>query len=254
MERSALRKLLLAAGAGDPAKIEAVLRAPILRAVSPEEVLISEGLVSEWQLCELQAQHYGLPAVHLEPPSMDGGLVGLIHVEVGRMYCMIPYRKEGPMLLLALADPQDKAAVAAAEWATRMKVAPVLATRSEIKKALDFFASQAPPTQIVEQELDVPSLASDGCEGSLTPGVILRGRYRIDRLLGKGGMGAVYLAREEVLVGKKVAVKELVVSAASKPARSAIVKQFQQEAQLLARLDHPGLVDVTDYFEYLGNP
>ncbi len=79
----------------------------------------------------------------------------------------------------------------------------------------------------------------------LKPGTILRGRYRIIGLIGAGGMGAVYLAGDDRLDGRQCAVKEQRLDAAlSQNAR----EQFHQEASILARLDHPGLPKVSDYF------
>ena len=76
----------------------------------------------------------------------------------------------------------------------------------------------------------------------LTPGAIVHNRYKIIRLLGKGGMGAVYLAEDQNLPGKLVAVKENF-----DPSRSA-QEQFKREAVILARLKHPNLPQVTDHF------
>lgn len=72
-------------------------------------------------------------------------------------------------------------------------------------------------------------------------GTILRDRYEIKRLLGKGGMGAVYLAFDQTLLSD-TAVK---VNQGSGEKSSA---QFLQEARLLAKLRHPNLPRVIDYF------
>lgn len=82
----------------------------------------------------------------------------------------------------------------------------------------------------------------------LAEGTLLASRYRIISVLGQGGMGAVYLARAEAL-DKPVAVKEMRVSARDDAHRRDAVEQFQQEARFLARLSHPNLVPVTDFFE-----
>ncbi|MEJ2563057.1 MAG: protein kinase [Anaerolineales bacterium] len=75
----------------------------------------------------------------------------------------------------------------------------------------------------------------------LAPGSILRDRYRIEDQLGKGGMGAVYLAHDLTL-DLRVAVKEnLSINPDSE-------EQFLREARLLAELRHPNLPRVTDYF------
>ncbi len=80
---------------------------------------------------------------------------------------------------------------------------------------------------------------------NLPPNTILRDRYRIIGLIGSGGMGAVYLADDLRLDGRRCAVKEQrLENAVSQAGR----KQFQQEASILARLDHPGLPKVSDYF------
>lgn len=80
----------------------------------------------------------------------------------------------------------------------------------------------------------------------LEVGERLSGRYKIERTLGKGGMGAVYLASQESLGGKKVAVKEMVLQ--DSRATESAVEQFRREATFLAHLDHPNLVKVTDFF------
>jgi serine/threonine-protein kinase len=83
----------------------------------------------------------------------------------------------------------------------------------------------------------------------LTTGQMLQNRYRIVILLGQGGMGAVYRAWDTRL-NIAVAVKELVPQSGLDAAMlDRLRQQFIQEAQTLARLDHPHLVTVSDYFE-----
>ena len=75
----------------------------------------------------------------------------------------------------------------------------------------------------------------------MEPGSLLHERYRIEGMLGKGGMGAVYVAYDQTLQ-LRVAVKEnLSVSSDSE-------RQFHREASLLASLRHPNLPRVTDHF------
>jgi serine/threonine protein kinase len=85
--------------------------------------------------------------------------------------------------------------------------------------------------------------------GRLDPGTILYQRYRIVGLIGSGGMGAVYLADDIRLQGRRCAVKETqILSSLSDEAMQALRDQFYQEASTLARLDHPNLPKVSDYF------
>jgi Tol biopolymer transport system component len=75
----------------------------------------------------------------------------------------------------------------------------------------------------------------------LNVGEVLRDRYRIDALLGQGGMGAVYHATD-LTFNTPVAIKENLEATAEAQ------KQFAREASLLHQLRHPNLPRVTDYF------
>ncbi len=76
---------------------------------------------------------------------------------------------------------------------------------------------------------------------TLQPDAILQDRYRIIRQLGKGGMGAVYEAVDQRL-DAIVALKETF------SIDERLRRQFEQEARLLAGLNHPALPRVSDYF------
>ncbi|MBS2037894.1 protein kinase [bacterium] len=83
---------------------------------------------------------------------------------------------------------------------------------------------------------------------NLEEGKLLANRYKVEKVLGQGGMGAVYLARDSSLGDKAVAIKEMRVSAADDKQQQAALQQFRQEAQFLANLEHPNLVQVSDFF------
>src|SRR6187399_1927484 len=74
---------------------------------------------------------------------------------------------------------------------------------------------------------------------SLTPGSQL-GSYEIQSLLGEGGMGQVYKARDGKL-GREVAIKVLPASVANDPERLA---RFEREAKLLASLSHTNIAQI----------
>ena len=78
--------------------------------------------------------------------------------------------------------------------------------------------------------------------GALVGGV-LGGRYRIEALIGQGGMGAVYRA-EHVLMRKPVAVKVLHGEMSTMPE---IVARFEREAVAAGRIQHPNVITATDF-------
>jgi serine/threonine protein kinase len=81
-------------------------------------------------------------------------------------------------------------------------------------------------------------------------GDVLSGRYRVTRLLGRGGMSAVWLARDDVL-DRDVAVKMLHIRRLES---AEAVERFEREARTLASLTHPGIVTVIDRGDDHGRP
>ncbi len=82
---------------------------------------------------------------------------------------------------------------------------------------------------------------------------LIHNRYMIKKIIGQGGMGCIYLAEDTRLSGRLCALKEVehertLDSALHKEAQN----QFKQEATILARLDHPNLPKVSDFFS-IGN-
>lgn len=82
----------------------------------------------------------------------------------------------------------------------------------------------------------------------LPPGTILSERYEIVKRLGKGGMGSVYLAKDQRLSNTLRAVKQMVVEFIDMDQYTKAIDDFRREAEVLASLDHPGIPSIYDYF------
>lgn len=83
----------------------------------------------------------------------------------------------------------------------------------------------------------------------LKKGDLLRKRYKILRFISKGGMGNIYQAEDLRLEGRLTAVKEVRLDPSlPKETTRQTREQFQNEANVLARLDHPNLPKVSDIF------
>ena len=83
----------------------------------------------------------------------------------------------------------------------------------------------------------------------LQPGTILSERYQIEGVVGVGGMGAVYRARDlRFTANRIVAVKEMINQARDSLVRDTIVKNFEREANILASLNHKSIPKIHDFF------
>jgi serine/threonine protein kinase len=100
------------------------------------------------------------------------------------------------------------------------------------------------------------SANASGFETMPTPlkaGEVLRSRYKIRRIIGQGGMGSIYLADDIRLEGRECALKEVEHDRTLPPDMVRQARdQFLREATVLARLDHPNLPKVSDYFSIGG--
>ena len=86
-----------------------------------------------------------------------------------------------------------------------------------------------------------PSTRPGGPESLV--GVVVAGRYRVERLVGEGGMGAVYQA-EHVLMRKRFALKVLHPEMGRLPE---VVARFEREAMAAAHIEHPNVAGATDF-------
>ncbi len=85
-------------------------------------------------------------------------------------------------------------------------------------------------------------------------GAVLHERYEIERIIGQGGYGFIYLAQDQRLPGRKCAVKQVIYDPTFPPAMLQEARdQFMREATVLARLDHPNLPKVSDFFSIEDN-
>ncbi|NTV35356.1 MAG: PQQ-binding-like beta-propeller repeat protein [Anaerolineaceae bacterium] len=103
-------------------------------------------------------------------------------------------------------------------------------------------------TQHITQNLNTGQTAVK----QLPSGTVLVDRYSVQEVIGIGGMGSVYRARDLHFpnVVKLVAVKEMINQAPDPLVRKTIVQNFEREANILVALAHPSIPKIYDYFSY----
>jgi serine/threonine-protein kinase len=95
----------------------------------------------------------------------------------------------------------------------------------------------------VAADAALPDMLPDADAAGSMVGQKISGRYEVLRMIGKGGMGAVYLA-EHLQMKKQVAFKVL----HGEMSRNAeLVQRFQREAQAAAKINHPNICEATDF-------
>jgi serine/threonine-protein kinase len=107
-------------------------------------------------------------------------------------------------------------------------------------------APGAAPMVALDRTATAAAVRAAPITATLEPGQVLAQRYRVQRLLGKGGMGAVYLADDEVL-GELVALKVILSAFAADEA--GMVSRFRREAAAARRVSSPSVIRIHDLGE-----
>jgi MshEN domain len=101
------------------------------------EVLVEDELVDDRQLAQIVAQQEGLEFIDLGKHDLDDEAVDLLSEQTARRFAALPYRLEGPAVVVAVADPADDEALDAVLAEVPRNVRFVVATRREVESAID---------------------------------------------------------------------------------------------------------------------
>lgn len=99
--------------------------------------LVKTGAISEMAFAEFMGQVYNVPAVDLESSGIDEHAVDLIPADVATKFQVVPIRREGRVITVAMANPDNIFAIDDIKFITGFEVRPVVATESAIKKTID---------------------------------------------------------------------------------------------------------------------
>jgi serine/threonine protein kinase/tetratricopeptide (TPR) repeat protein len=123
-------------------------------------------------------------------------------------------------------------------------VAPALAVVAElVAEGLSGEKTTLPPND--RRPADAYSSTLETPIEPLAPGLILGGRYVIEKELEQGGIGVIYLAHDRKL-RNRVVIKTLIEKPRADGERKWIEEKFRQEIEVMARINHPGVVGALD--------
>ncbi|QQE73717.1 Flp pilus assembly complex ATPase component TadA [Brevibacillus composti] len=118
--------------------------------------LLQQGYITEQQLIEILEFQLGIPHVSLYRFKMDPSLSSIVTEEVAKRYSLIPLKKEGNRLTVAMVDPLDYFAIDELRLSTGFVIEPVIATRDEVHRAISrMYSMQGSVKELMEKmEID----------------------------------------------------------------------------------------------------
>src|SRR3989338_3523795 len=100
-------------------------------------ILIKLGFINEEQLIGFLSRQYGVPSITLSQLEIDPEVLKLVPAPIAKKYEVLPVRRMGNSLALAMADPTNVFALDDISFMTNLQVLPLVASQTAIKKAID---------------------------------------------------------------------------------------------------------------------
>jgi type IV pilus assembly protein PilB len=113
--------------------------------------LIKLGFVAESDLTRMLARQYRVPAVDLERVNVDPKIIKLISAELATKHVVMPLRRVGRTLTLAMANPIDVAAIDAIKFATRLEIEPVVVGEYTLRSHLQRYYPEDERIDVIEE-------------------------------------------------------------------------------------------------------
>ncbi|MBX6396358.1 MAG: Flp pilus assembly complex ATPase component TadA, partial [Alicyclobacillaceae bacterium] len=152
MTRKRLGDLLVEAGMITPEQLEQALKEQKVTGRRLGEVLTQSGILTEEQLIEVMEFQLGIPHVNLDRFPADPAVVELVPESLARRYKVVPLKRHGNRLTLAMVDPLDYFAIDDIRMTTGLHVDPVIATRDDIERALErYYGLKHSVTEVLKE-------------------------------------------------------------------------------------------------------
>ncbi|HET7251944.1 MAG TPA: type IV-A pilus assembly ATPase PilB [Gemmatimonadales bacterium] len=142
--------------------------------------LVKLGFIEETEITKMLARQYRMPAVDLSRFEVDPKILKLISADIANKYTVLPLKREGRTLTIAIADPNNVAAIEDIKFITRCDIFPVIAGEYTLRNAIDRYYQQsdaqlasllksvedegAEDLEVVEEQMDDEVKASELAE------------------------------------------------------------------------------------------
>lgn len=127
--------------------------------------LVRIGAVDEEQLLGFLGDHFGTPSVNLDQTEIDLEAARLVPSDVATKFSLLPFRRIGRQLMLAMCNPANFFAIDDVKFITNLEVEPFVSTEDQIKRAIDraydSVLSMAEVMKTMEDDLEVVEAAEE---------------------------------------------------------------------------------------------
>jgi type IV pilus assembly protein PilB len=129
--------LLVADGLISPEQLQQALKEQKHSNEKIGTILVRLGLITEDQLIGFLSRQYGIPSITLSQLDIDPDVLKLVPPQIARKYEILPIKRVGNALTLAMADPTNVFALDDVAFMTNLQVMPVVASQGAIRQAIE---------------------------------------------------------------------------------------------------------------------
>lgn len=157
--KRSIESLLLETGKVTPADLKAAFDKQSLSGKRIEEILVEEGIITEKELLQIMEIYLGIKHVELEKIAIDQEVAKSVSEALANKYNLIPIGMDKDKIVVAMYNPLNLFAIDDVKFATGFEVEPVIASKEDIKKAIDKLYSKQTAEKAAKDlsnEFDIP--------------------------------------------------------------------------------------------------
>lgn len=157
--KRSIESLLLESGKVTPADLKNAFDKQATNGKRLEEILVEDGIITEKELLQIMEVYLGIKHVELEKIAIDQEIAKSVSEALANKYNLIPIAMDRDKIVVAMYNPLNLFAIDDVKFATGFEVEPVIASKEDIKKAIDKLYSKQTAEKAVEDlknEFDIP--------------------------------------------------------------------------------------------------